>query len=207
MKYLGIILLLLSTAACASTKAVTENGDVVFLYPDGTWAYQNPEAAPNKDIPTNSQSFSKPEQATFKLKSKTNNSAVWVDAESWLFKKATNNVDAEYQFRLKGEDLYGMLITEQIEVSPEVLAELALENAQAFAPDMRITKQEYRTVNGLPLVYMEMQGTMKGINITYLGYYYSNDTGTTQFVSYTGTRLTDKYRSDIDSLLNGFTTD
>ena len=51
---------------------------------------------------------------------------------------------------------------------------------------------------------MEMEGTLQGTSFTYLGYYYSNETGTTQFITYTGTSLVKKYRSDIEDFLNGF---
>ena len=83
-------------------------------------------------------------------------------------------------------------------------AQKALENARAGAPNMKVTEKEYRNVNGISVIYMEMEGTLQGTSFTYLGYYYSNETGTTQFITYTGTSLVKKYRSDIEDFLNGF---
>ena len=74
----------------------------------------------------------------------------------------------------------------------------------ADRPKMRIVEREFRVVNGNKLVYMEMRGSMNGIDFTYRGYYFSDASGTTQFVTYTGTNLRDKYADDTENLLNGF---
>lgn len=71
------------------------------------------------------------------------------------------------------------------------LIQLALENAKAVAPDAKITKQEYRIVNGNKVIYLEIDGTIQGINFKYLGYYYSNISGSTQYITYTGASLVD----------------
>ena len=36
---------------------------------------------------------------------------------------------------------------------------------------------------------MQMAGTITGMKFTYIGYYYSDASGTTQLVAYTGTSL------------------
>ena len=51
---------------------------------------------------------------------------------------------------------------------------------------------------------MEMKGTLQGINFMYLGYYYSDDAGSTQFIAYTASSLVSKYKSEIYNFLNGF---
>ena len=102
-----------------------------------------------------------------------------------------------------------MAITEEIEVPLEILPDIALSNAQeaeGAGADIKILKREYRTVNGKKVLYMEMGGTMGGIKFTYLGYYYSDTYGTTQFIVFTAANLVDKYRSEIDRLLNGLDT-
>ena len=137
------------------------------------------------------------------LKSSSNNSAFWINAKKWSFKKSKTNVEAEYEFSLKGGDLHGMAITEGLEIPIEYLINIALENAQAEAPDAKIVSQEYRIVNGHKVIYLEISGTMYGISFTYFGYFYSDSSGTTQFIAYTGTSLADKYRSEINDFLNG----
>ena len=151
----------------------------------------------------NPDEFKKSPAANFSLKSSITNLNFWIDPKQWSFKKADENGAAEYDLSLKGGDLYGMVISEQLEVGLETLADVAFENAQEAGPDMRIVNKEYRMVNGLKVIYMEMEGTIQGIKFTYFGHYYSDSSGSVQFLAYTGTSLAQKYESEINQYLNG----
>ena len=48
-----------------------------------------------------------------------------------------------------------------------------------------------------------MEGTIDGFSVFYYGYYFSNDKGTTQFVTYSTTNLFDFYKVEIEKFLNG----
>lgn len=126
-----------------------------------------------------------------------------MDPKLWSFKKQTENEAAEYKLLLKSGDLYGMIITEKVEIPLETLKSLALANGQKVAPDLKIVKEEYRNVNGLKVLLLEMSGTTQGIKFSYYGYYYSNTNGTVQFITYTSTKLLNSYKSKIEILLNG----
>ena len=199
-----LVVCILSFAAQASQRAVTDEGDIVILNDDGTWVYESPDSVELPKILVNDREFRKPQSSTFRLKSTINDSEIWLNAKKWSFQKDGGNEDSEYTFQLKGQDLYGMLITEQIELGIEHLADVALQNAQSAAPDMRIVMQEYRNVNGTAVLYMEMQGSMQGAEFTFRGNYFANDSGSTQFLVYTGTNLVGKYENDIQEMLNGF---
>ncbi len=197
------ILILLSSISYANQKAITDTGEAVILYRDGTWEYSNNLKKVDSKVKTNKKRFRKSADSNFLLKSTKNNSAYWINTNKWNFKKATDNAQAEYEFQLKGKDLYGMALSEGVPVPLETLASLALENARDVAPDTKIIKQEYRFVNGIKVLYMEMKGTTQGIKFTYLGYYYSDDSGSTQFITYTGSNLVNKYKLEIYDFLNG----
>jgi hypothetical protein len=205
-KVLVTILVLLAATSYASQKAITDKGEEVILHDDGTWEYSDKEKKPTKTIETSKEKFEKPKSSSFLLKSTKNNSAYWINIDKWSFEKATGNSAAEYQFKLKGKDLYAMAITEGIEVSLESLADLALTNARGAAPDAKIVRQEYRVVNGNKVIYMEISGTIQSIKFTYLGYYYSDASGSTQLTTYTASNLVDKYKSEINDFLNGLVT-
>jgi hypothetical protein len=201
------LLLLYSLSGYAGQSAVTDTGERVILNSDGTWQYADSGKSANKKIQTNPKQFHKPDSAKFLLKSTRNKSAFWLDTGKWSFKKAENaDSSAEYEFRLKGKDLYGQVITEQIEVKLESLADIALENARSAAPDARVIQQEYRVVNGHKVIYLEIRGTIQSIRFTYLGYYYSDASGSTQFIAYTASTLVDKFKPEIYGLLNGLIT-
>ena len=192
--------------AVASKKATTDEGDVVVLNDDGTWVYENGRIENDIELAMNPLTFSKHSDSRFKLKSTKNNAAFWINPKKWSFKKNENGHEsAEYTFEFKGSDLYGMVVTEQIEIKLEELVNIAIDNAKDVAPNMKIVKKEYRMVNNHKVIYMEMEGTVQSIKFTYLGYYFSDSSGTTQYLTYTGTNLVEKYRKNIDNFLNGFT--
>lgn len=195
-------LLSFSISALAGQKAVTERGEEVLLKDDGTWSYINDNA--DLEVSRSEKVLVKPESASFLVKSAKNRSAYWIDPKRWNFFKPKNNSDAEYEFQMKGEDLYGIVITEAAHIPLESLTRIALENAKNIAPNMSVLKKEYRQVNGNEVIYMEMSGNMQGIDFTYFGYYHSDQNGATQFIAYTANNLIDKYRENIAKFLNGF---
>ena len=199
-------LLLLATTSYAGQEAVTDTGEKVILNSDGTWVYADKTPKPALKIETNKKKFAKPNDSTFLVKSTRNNSAYWINSSKWTFKKAQESAAAEYQFHLKGKDLFGMAITEEIEMPMESLADAALSNARNVASDAKIIMQEYRIVNGKKLIYMQIGCTIKGINFIYNGYYYSNPAGSTQLVVYTAANTASKYMTEISDFLNGLET-
>jgi hypothetical protein len=85
----------------------------------------------------------------------------------------------------------------------ENLKKLAIKNAKNAAPDLRVVKEEYRIVNGVKVLFMQMNGTIQGIQFSYYGYYYSFKGGSIQFLTYTAQNLLDEFRPSFESLLNG----
>jgi len=187
----------------AQISAVTETGDPVILYEDGTWVYLNAEQIENVPIPINEKKFFKGDNSTFLVKSKKLNIGIWIDPKKWSFTRGTDNDAFEYQFQKKGDDLYAMLISEKMQIPIETLKRVAVENAMGVAPDIKIVKQEYRTVNGIQVLMLRMEGTIQGMEVTYFGYYYSNSNGTIQLISYTGQNLFSGFKDDIVDFLNG----
>lgn len=197
---------LASFASIAQKKAVTETGEEVILNENGTWKYLNEGATAKTEIPMNDQKFEKPGKATFLVKSVRTNAGVWIDPSKWSFTKESNNPDVEYQFRAKGGDAYGMLIAEKISIPLENLKKLAFANAQKAAPDIKITKEEYRTVNNNKVLMMEMNGTIQGINFIYSSYYFSNEKGSIQLITFTSANLFGELSKEMGELLNGLIT-
>lgn len=203
MKFsLGILLFTISFLVSAGQRAVTDDGDIVILNDDNSWSYET-----SRDIvkiPVNTEKFIRPQSSTFDVNSKVTGTKIWINPKEWGFKKSVLNGEAEFQFQLKGQDLYGLLISERIEIEVEAFSNIALDMARTVAPDIKVDLKEYRNVNGLKVIYMEMSGTTQGVKVTYAGYYYSNDKGSTQLVTYTGTALFETYKDKITQLLNGF---
>ena len=193
-----------SNMAMVSQRAVTDKGEIVILHSNGTWKYENATTIKNSEIKTNKASFKKDSKATFCVKSMKNKSQFWIDPKKWMFKKGNDTNGHEYKFRLKGTDVYGAAITERVKINKEYLTKIALQNAKEVSPDIKILNQEFRVVNGNKVIYMEMMGTIAGTKIKYIGYYYSDSSGTTQYITYTGANIADQYKIEIEKFLNGF---
>lgn len=198
-----VLLVLVLTTAQAQQKAITETGETVILYEDGTWRYQDETAVKETVIPTNPTPFKKDKKSSFLLKSKRVDMGFWLDPKVWSFKKPDGDSDAEYELQLRDGALYGMVICEKIELPLETLKFAALSNAKSVAPDMKVVNEEYRMVNGLKVLFLHMEGTLQGIKFSYYGYYFSNASGSVQLLTYTSQSLMKTYKADCERLLNG----
>ena len=201
--YISLLLCLFVLNVTASQKGVTEVGDIVILNDDGTWVYEDASVA-SEEIALNPTTYKTPSNSTFILKSKKNNANFAINSKEWIFEKSTRGDTAiEYNLSLKAGDLYAIAITERVQVDLDKLVEIALHNAKLVAPDTKVLKKEYRIVNNNKVIYMEMIGTMQGIKFKYLGYYFSDASGSTQYVAFTGENLVEKYKQEIENILNG----
>jgi hypothetical protein len=204
IKFILPLILILSGVCFADQKAVTENGDEVVLHDNGTWEKSSKKDEEKKTIPVNPGKFEKGAKASFNLKSKVNGSSIAFDSGKWSFTKSGEGESAEYEFKMKDSDLMATMITERIEVQLDRMAEVALNNAKDAAPDAKLLSCEYRTVNGKKVLMAQITGTISGISFIYYSYYYSDDSGTTQLVTFTSQKLFPKYKQDAEDFLNGF---
>ncbi len=187
----------------AQKKAVTETGEEVILYPDGTW--KSLEVKESATTRLDTLVVSKPTTSTFLVKGEKMDYGVWINSKKWTFKKNTKpDRDEEYNFQMMGEDAYMMVIPEKIEIPLAQLKELAFKNAQSAAPDVTIVHEDMRKVNGVLVSCMQMDGTIQGIKFTYFCYYYSGKIGSIQVMTYTSKDLFPRYKKEMENLLNGF---
>jgi len=206
MKKLALIIILIQIFSnlFGQQKAITDTGDEVILFEDGTWVYQSEDLFKKNEIPVNEKKYKKEKNSNFLLKSNKLNIGFWLNPKEWAFKKAVENPVAEYELHLKKGDLYALVITEKIEIPLETLKGIALENGKSVAPDLKIVKEEYRNVNDTKVLLLQMDGTTQGIKVTYYGYYYSNYQGTVQFITYTSQNLFKELKEECERFLNGF---
>ena len=211
-------MLFFTQMAFGQIKAVTENGDSAILYENGTWEYPLLINAPLIDpmfgltfdtdtveefnIPLNPEFFRKSSDATFLLKSRKGNFGVWLNQQDWSCKKQKGEHD--YQCINIRRGIYAMLISEKTYIPVEWLVEAALINAKKVATDLKIITQEYRYVNGVEVLMMQMSGIIEGVKMTFLGYYYSNKNGSVQVVTYSVDNIAKKHRKEMEKFLNGF---
>ncbi len=200
---LFIFFLNLTFIAFGQINAVTEKGEQVVLYDNGTW--KSLETKPAWETRLDTLKFNKSASSSFLVKSDRVKCGVWINPKKWKFRKDENGSAAsEFKFTLINEDAYAMLITEKIEIPLNRFKEAALGNAKKAAPDAHLVKEEIRKINGIIICMLQMEATIDGINFVYLGYYYSDADGSTQFLSYTSKNLFEQYKNDLEQFLNGF---
>lgn len=201
------LLLFITRVGMAQEIAVTERGDSVVLYANGVWDYydnyiNNKEEL--EEIRANKSSFLKPKTANKKINGSNQAYQIWYDDKKWKRVPTGGiNDEADIALQLLKGDVYAMIIYEELEIPKENLSQLALDNAVAVAPDIKMIDREKRSVNNDTLVWMRMDGTMEGMKISYYSYYSSSKNGSIQFHTFTGQNLIGRYIQDIEELLNG----
>ena len=195
---IGLMLVAGGAQAAGEMEATTTDGQKVILHPDGTWSYQTETLTP-----TGPSDYNKQPQATAVLKSKKSFYELWYDPDAWSTGWGLDNPEAEFGLMHKAGDAYAMIIAERISMPLETLKNVALQNAYAVAPDAKIVNEDNRTVNGVPVLHMQIEGTIDGIPFTYYSYYWTGEAGSLQAITFTGQSLFQEYKSDFIDLLNG----
>lgn len=184
-------------------RAITEDGKEVILNPNGTWHYVE-TAADESESGSETPQFVKPDSSTNHLKGKRVKYGLWYDGKKWMVDEKTDNPSAEFELTHVDGDRYVVIIPERLQIPLETLRIAAIANAKRVAPEIQITLEEKRVVNGHKILCMKMDAMVQGIPITYYNYYYSGKAGAIQIMTYTGQNLFQEYKSELDDLLNGF---
>lgn len=192
-------LLLTATLASAEITATTQDGKGVVLYENGTWKYV--DQIP-KEAAAASHRYARSVSATDKIELLRGKAAVYYDATKWRDLKETE--PGRFELTHREGDAYAVVIAERAEMPLDALRNLALKNARELSPDIRSVAEEKRVVNDTEVLFMQTAGTMEGMPIAYLGYYYAGKPGAVQVITFTARNLLDEYRKDLEEFLNGF---
>lgn len=166
---------------------------------DASFALINQQTEP---IPTNPTVFKKSPYAKLLIKSKINASACYIDIKKWSHGKPESN-ESEFVFQFKAAPIQAMMLCETNTAPLPVLRDAVLGNVQKIVPDIQITHQEYRSVNGQNVLQLEMTGTVQSYPIVYWGYLASGSTGATTWLAYGTQELIAQHKSDVETLMNG----
>ena len=194
---------IISKTSLAQTAAITDKGDEVILYDNGTWKYTKEFRDTSDIIKINPTKFSRPDDASFLLKSKIVHMGFWLNPKLWSFGKSTSNESAEYEITQKKGDMDVVVIAEKIVVPFETLRKIVIRNGTNASPDYHVVKEEYRTVNGLKVLYMECEGTITDIKFSFYGYYYAGPSSILQYIAVAVKDAHSNNEALAQNLLNG----
>jgi hypothetical protein len=184
--------------AQSPARATRADGSAVILFPNGTW---RPDSTAGVTKPKGSgESFTTPAASTSSLDLGRGVTLHYKPAK-WSLAPGTGGGRA--QLRHVDGDGYGMTISERIQMPLATLKNVVLSNARTAAPDLKVTLDEKRTVNGLDIQVLQFEGTAQGIPFHWYGYYYTGKGGTIQVITFAGASLFDGFKTDFEDLLNG----
>ncbi|MEO1624875.1 MAG: hypothetical protein AAFV25_06940 [Bacteroidota bacterium] len=199
----------------AQTRAVTEKGDTIYVYNDGTWSYDELSLENSHelgflgkdiDLDTISTPFLVSPTANKEIKSDLGFYSVKYDSKIWKrMPPGAFNEEAEMALKGSKTEIYFISIAEEIEVGTENLLKIALNNVREnTGGEVEVLKSEIRTVNGTELAHTVFKLKASGLNLIFAAYYFSNASGTVQLTAWTGSNLYDRYKDKMEELLNGF---
>lgn len=184
-------------AANHTLKAITQDGRTVVLQPDGTWRYA--DAGRSATIGS-----SRPPGATILLAGRQVPYGIWIDQSRWRFTDPRQNTAAELELTHVSNQAGALVVAEPRQIPPDRWKQIVMNNARREAPDVRITREERKVVNGVPVLLLQSEGTGPMGPFVYYGYYYAGPRGAVQVVTYTFAGTFEQYRADFTAFLDGF---
>jgi hypothetical protein len=189
--------LLAGPASAQGLKAITQDGRVVVLQPNGTWRFaEDPRAS-------SLLSQGRPPGATMLLAGRQVPYGVWIDPVRWRLTDPKQNQAAEHEFMHATGQAGAIAIAEPTRIPPESWKQIVLNNARREAADARITREDRKTLNGVQVTILQSEGTGRLGPFVYYGYYYSGPRGAVQLVTYTFANLFEQYRAELTAFLDG----
>jgi len=216
MKCLFVLILVATLCGLqAQQVAITTDGDTVYLYDDGSWSYDDNLEVEEADIAfltkysildSTNQVWVLSEANNKSYDKEDNTYTLHVDDKLWeRVPSGAINPDAEYCFMTrKDKACYAMLINEEVELGLYPLFNIAMENAKIGAgTEPKISKSDYVMVNGKQMIMAEYDIKAAGLDISMIALYYSDEKGSTQYISWTMSNIFEKKKEILLDLLKG----
>lgn len=202
-KNIFILFITVTFFTFSQKRAVTEDGDVVLLFEDGTWKFEDGSVLESTVIEKNPFDFKTPSTSTFSLKSKKNDFCFWYNPKKWKTSPQRISEITEFELTNTNVEVFAMMISEAAAIDLINLKKIVLENLRKNSTEMTLVKEELRTVNNNEVLYLEVKATLSGIKFHYLYHLITNESGYSQLVLATYENLFAKYKPEMDLFLSG----
>lgn len=202
----------------AQVKAVTEIGDTIYVYNDGTWSYDLNDDFSNTNqldylndeisIDTINTTFFTPPNSESSVSNNLIPFTIHYDNKKWKrIPPGSLNEDAEFAFQHRELDIYSIVIPEETTIDSDMLLRIARKTMEEnTGSSTSILKAELRKVNNSSVVRGVLNSKYSGISFIFDSYYYSNENGSVQFTVWTSDKVWKREEEEILELLNGFET-
>ena len=205
-KLITLSILFFGCLTQAQTKALTDDGKEVVLFDNGTWNFVNDSDTKTLEtITTNENIFTKDKNATFLFRSKKIDAGIYINPKVWKNTNAFKSPTIEYAFiNNLSNNIFGIFATENVEISSlKNLKDILVSSTQSRADYYRLKESEYRTVNGLKVLYLWYVVNTKGLDFEYVTYSYLTNNGYCAITGYTFAKNFEESKPQLMDLLNG----
>lgn len=195
---LFLILFLASSLYSKDIPAITDDGRKVLLHEDGRWTYVLTEN--NQD--DGKFFYAKSDSADAYVVARIGTVRFWYDPNKWDMQRLTDG-SAEYQFVSIDGSLYARIISEKMKVPNKLMREIIEANARKSVEFFEPIEENEVVINGIATNRLKVRIQMKGVELLFLYYYFSNDLGTMQLFSYSSSELFNQYENEINEFMSG----
>ena len=197
---LPIFLFYVSTVA-SQTKAVTVEGDTIYVYKNGTWSYEKLADSPEFNefsfldkelhIDTLSLDFKYSKNAKRQVTNADKQFIIKYDESKWKrVPPASLNEDAEFAFQSRQSDIWCVVIFEETPIDVDKLLRIAKKSMEDnTGSEVELLKTELRKVNGSNIMRAVMKAAFSGISFTFDSYYFSDEKGSVQFTTWASNKV------------------
>ena len=123
-------------------------------------------------------------------------------ASRW--EEQATDVGGGRQFFNESESFFITLIEEVSQIPIDSIPDIALMNAREVGTDVTEIRRGERNINGNRFTFIEYSGSVNGFDVTYLGLFYSDASGTLQIVGWSTSNIFEDTRGKVERFASGF---
>ncbi len=208
---------IMSNFLLSQVQAITEFGDTIYVYDNGTWSFEVLDEMPvienqfsfleeEINLDTINEEFTIPDGSNKEISHPSGMFSVKYNSFKWeRVPPATLNDEADYAFKSKVSDIWSVIIHEETEISKDKLLLIAKNTMKKrIGENPLMVKSELRKVNGTELIRGAMRADFSNLVFIFDTYYYSSEKGSVQYVTWTTEGVWEQKQKEILDMLNGF---
>jgi hypothetical protein len=184
-------LMLSSKLIASQITCKTPDGREVILKSNGKWEYADKKKSKANPI---DKGIVKSQRVPLGVK---------FDSQVWEQRKLKLADDAEFSFSMKNGRAFAVMLNEENGMDPARLKELILEKLKTEFKDFRLIKEEDRFANGIPVNYLEVEGSINGIPTRIMYYFFFGKEETVQLMTFAPSKHLPAIKPELEKFLNG----
>jgi len=145
--------------------------------------------------------YRKSSTATRAIPADFGDATLWLDPARWV--EYSREPGAIRLNHINKHVLGWMLADKTGGIRTSAMKDMVLRNAQRVDPNVRLTLDDRRVVNGREVLYVEYLLTQNSVPIRFAGYYHGGLKSNLQVVAYCIAAEFETYQKDVDEFING----